>query len=170
MKNKILSFLATAALGTTLFFASCKEDKCKDVTCNNGGTCIDGTCECATGYEGTTCDTEARTKFTGTTSTSYRFDDTYNGETAAGDYNAIFTKLAGTDVKLMTITNVGAYGTTMIVPVKVSGSSFTQTASFTTGGVTVTELTGTKRADGKIQFSYKASDATSTYTNTATQI
>ena len=37
-------------------FTSC--DKCKDVTCNNDGVCVDGTCDCATGFSGVACDIE----------------------------------------------------------------------------------------------------------------
>ena len=52
-----LSFVALALTG-------CK-DECKDVVCQNGGTCDEGTCLCATGYEGTNCETEVRAKFVG---------------------------------------------------------------------------------------------------------
>lgn len=63
MKFKLYSLLAAVAVATTMFFASCSEDKCKNVTCQNAGTCIDGACECASGYEGTNCETLWRTKF-----------------------------------------------------------------------------------------------------------
>lgn len=53
-----LSFAAIALTG-------CK-DPCKDVACQNAGTCDDGTCICATGYEGTNCETEQRAKFLAT--------------------------------------------------------------------------------------------------------
>lgn len=32
-------------------------DPCASVTCENGGTCVDGTCECAAGFEGESCAT-----------------------------------------------------------------------------------------------------------------
>lgn len=48
-----------------LFIPSCK-DECKDVTCLNGGTCEEGICTCATGYEGEFCATEMRAKFLAT--------------------------------------------------------------------------------------------------------
>lgn len=60
------SILAFIAVLTVFFVNSCTTDACKDVTCLNGGTCIDGTCECADGYEGTDCSTEQRAKFAGT--------------------------------------------------------------------------------------------------------
>ena len=38
-------------------------DDCAGVTCQNGGTCNDGvnayTCTCASGYEGTNCETSS---------------------------------------------------------------------------------------------------------------
>ncbi len=45
--------------------SSCSDDPCDDVICNNGGDCIEGNCDCPTGYEGTTCDVESRTKYLG---------------------------------------------------------------------------------------------------------
>ncbi|MDX2003565.1 MAG: calcium-binding EGF-like domain-containing protein [Chitinophagales bacterium] len=36
---------------------SCKEDKCEDVSCLNGGTCVDGTCDCPSGFTGADCGT-----------------------------------------------------------------------------------------------------------------
>ena len=60
MKNILkLSFLA----GLFLVF-SCT-DPCEDVVCENGGTCDEGTCLCAEGYEGDNCETESRAKYLG---------------------------------------------------------------------------------------------------------
>lgn len=169
MKFKLYSLLAAVAVATTMFFASCSEDKCKNVTCQNAGTCVDGACKCALGYEGTNCETESRVKFTGTTSTSYTFDDSFNGTTAAGDYNVSFSK-DPSDVKKMILTNFGGYGTTAVVTVTVSGSTFTQSGTYTTGGVTLSEIQGSKNSAGKITFSYKVTDTAGSTTFTATQI
>lgn len=57
---KIFYVVLFALLG----LASCK-DACDDITCDKGD-CSDGICNCDRGYEGTLCDTEARTKFLGT--------------------------------------------------------------------------------------------------------
>ena len=64
------TFMAVIALSTFFFYQSCTPDPCKDVTCLNGGTCATGTCTCPTGYEGTDCGTEWRTKFVGSYLTS----------------------------------------------------------------------------------------------------
>ena len=34
---------------------SCEPPACKEVVCSNGGTCIDGTCQCPNGFYGTSC-------------------------------------------------------------------------------------------------------------------
>ena len=47
----------------SVFLQNCK-DPCKDVTCVNGN-CLDGTCLCSEGYEGTNCDVETRAKYYG---------------------------------------------------------------------------------------------------------
>lgn len=41
-------------------------DPCKDTTCLNGGTCIDGSCDCPSGYQGDSCNYETRSFFYGT--------------------------------------------------------------------------------------------------------
>lgn len=60
-----IAFSALLALGafTTVTYTACNPDECKDVVCNNGGSCVDGNCACTTGYEGTKCETEVRKKF-----------------------------------------------------------------------------------------------------------
>lgn len=62
---KILKMLClfTLFLGTTMYTTSCS-DSCS-ATCENGGTCNDGTCDCAEGYEGESCADESRDKFVG---------------------------------------------------------------------------------------------------------
>ena len=56
------AILSVSAFSAVLY-TSCSKDACKDVTCQNGGTCSDGNCTCVTGYEGTNCETASRTKF-----------------------------------------------------------------------------------------------------------
>jgi len=57
--------LSSVAIG--LFFTGCKkDDPCKDLSCLNDGTCINGKCACADGYEGESCAVEERSKLIGT--------------------------------------------------------------------------------------------------------
>ncbi len=63
---KVLRVLGLmAALPTALTLTSCKKDPCKNVTCQNGGTCTDGNCQCALPWEGARCDVDGRDKFVG---------------------------------------------------------------------------------------------------------
>jgi len=55
----------TMALFGALTLQSCKKDPCKNVTCQNGGTCQDGNCRCSLPWEGSKCEVDARDKFVG---------------------------------------------------------------------------------------------------------
>ena len=74
MKNFKLGLLGAFAFAVMLF-AGC-EDACKDVTCLNGGTCLEGICQCTAGYEGTDCGTAYNAKFQGTYNQSASLCDT----------------------------------------------------------------------------------------------
>lgn len=65
-KNVIITAALTlGTFGLIMGLPSCsKKDKC-NITCNNGGVCVDGTCQCPSGYEGSDCSILARTKFKG---------------------------------------------------------------------------------------------------------
>ena len=69
VSKKILLALSGLCLLFSAIFFSCSKgsDKAttiiKCVTCANGGSCINDTCRCPAGYEGTTCQTQSRQKF-----------------------------------------------------------------------------------------------------------
>lgn len=50
--------------------ASCKKNKCANVSCNGGGSCENGLCVCDSVYEGANCEIEKRVKYFG----SYVFE------------------------------------------------------------------------------------------------
>jgi hypothetical protein len=64
---KQLAFSAALTISAfgAVFYTSCNKDECKDVVCQNSGTCNadDGSCTCATGYEGNNCETKSIDKF-----------------------------------------------------------------------------------------------------------
>lgn len=59
----ILSVISIFAIST--YFSACTADSCKTraVECMNGGTCKDGDCICAKGYEGDSCQFKVNKKF-----------------------------------------------------------------------------------------------------------
>ena len=72
---KSLSVIVIASLSILMTILSitpisCNKDKCKTTTCANGGVCNGGSCTCASGYEGTNCETISRAKFLGNWSQS----------------------------------------------------------------------------------------------------
>jgi hypothetical protein len=77
LKSILLAGFLTVGAFSSAVFTSCNPDACKDVVCQNGGTCTDGTCACPTGFEGSNCETLSRAKFLGTYSGNenlyYRF-------------------------------------------------------------------------------------------------
>ena len=139
--------------------SACTTDPCKDVTCNNGGTCTDGTCICATGYEGTNCDTEMRAKFIGnynitesctsgtdtyscavTTSSTgvanISFSNLYNGGVSvSGTVNGTAVTIASQSLATATISGSGVISTTGVITltytVSVGGNSDTCTMTMT---------------------------------------
>ncbi len=100
----------------TLTLTSC--DECRDVTCENGGTCAEGICECAddffgdaceaecvngtyadgtcgcdAGYEGEACTVLSRADMIG----SYTGNDACSSTGASSDYNSIVTASSASD-------------------------------------------------------------------------
>jgi hypothetical protein len=51
MKN-LISILFIISLS---LLSSCNKDECSDIKCLNNGTCINGNCECPSGYSGIYC-------------------------------------------------------------------------------------------------------------------
>lgn len=133
LKHLIFALMAV----TTFSLASCKKDKCKDKTCQNGGACVDGTCNCAAGYTGENCETEVRAKFRSTYNV--------NESCPSGNYTyqiTISNSSAGVDRLL--ISNFGGYGVT--VSATASGNSLT----IATQQVTAPDGTATFSGSGQL--------------------
>jgi len=88
---------------TAITYTSCNKDKCKDVTCQNGGACTDGTCSCPSGFEGANCET-ASTVISDSTTIGYQNKTftpvhiTFNGtsQTIPAGGTGYFTAMHGT--------------------------------------------------------------------------
>jgi len=50
---KLTKLLSILIIGLSLSFTAC--DLCQDTVCENGGTCVDGNCECVDGFVGSSC-------------------------------------------------------------------------------------------------------------------
>jgi len=102
IKLLILGIFAFSAMST---FTSCMPDPCETVVCQNGGTCVEGTCECPDGYEGTNCETATVDKFVGT----YTAVEVCNGITLPSETASI--SKSSTDVTKIEIFNFNALNT-----------------------------------------------------------
>lgn len=137
------AFLALGALGTVTY-TSCSKDECKDVVCQNSGTCTGGTCTCTTGYEGANCETASRLKFVKQWSASDKEATTSN--TIPTYVSAI---VAGTSVTDIRISNFSGLFTNDVIGT-VSGSTITIASQQPDNdGYYVTTGTGTYNASTK---------------------
>jgi hypothetical protein len=144
MRKIIVGFMSMAALATILTITSCQdEDLCKGVTCQNGGTCADGDCNCVAGYEGTNCETVSRAKIIA----SYSVAETCS-ITGAANYSVAITT-SGTDIAKVLITPFAGYpgltatatidGNSLTIPSQtVSGYTFSGTGTVNNAGASIT--------------------------------
>lgn len=93
-----LTALITIGAFSAITYTSCSKDDCKDVVCQNGGTCSGGTCTCPTGYSGARCESLWTAAFTGTW-TAIESGSTYQVTITPGATNTT-----------LLITNLGDYG------------------------------------------------------------
>jgi|SRR5690554_5074386 len=62
LKTITLTGLITLGAFTMVTYTSCSKDKC-NISCRNNGTCVDGKCQCPTGFEGSDCSVLSSDKF-----------------------------------------------------------------------------------------------------------
>jgi hypothetical protein len=65
-KQSLLSALAVIGIASTVLYTACEKDNCSNLTCQNNGACVSGSCHCPTGYEGTQCETHSVDRYLGT--------------------------------------------------------------------------------------------------------
>ena len=128
--------------------SSCTTDKCKGVVCQNGGTCVNGNCNCATGYEGSNCQTKANAKFVGV----YTGTEVNNGSGTAVSY----TITAAADPGAIIINEDGVFlnatvsGNAITIPAQTftdAGFWYTYTGSGTLNGNSLTVTTNNHADD-----------------------
>lgn len=145
-----LSFLTVIAFTTVMLFNSCEDDPCKDITCLNNGTCVDGTCLCATGYEGADCSTKSSAKFVGT------WDGVDVCSSGNYNYTATITE-SSTEADKILISNFGGFGSTVVVSATVTGSTFSVPGQ-TFGSVTISGSGSISGDEITITVTYTAND------------
>lgn len=148
LKTILLASVLTVGVFSSTLFTSCNQDKCKNVTCNNGGVCneTDGSCTCAAGFEGTNCETESRTKVFGSFLLSGTDSDggTYTNlatsvTTSAAAKNKFLLNIAGAFVLTCTMTGTNNF---TIDNVTLGGFTYTGNGSYngTTLSITMNEV------------------------------
>jgi len=83
-----------------LFLFSCNKDNCKEVECQNLGTCLDGSCRCPDGYGGANCEFYLLQRFIG------NYDATYDCNSAT---KTITVEANVADKSKLSILNLGDY-------------------------------------------------------------
>ncbi len=96
IRNIAFSALLTLGAFSAITYTACNKDECKDVVCQNGGTCTDGTCACPFAYTGANCETEVRSNYYKT----YKGNGSDNEGDTYTNFGLRFRKI-GTDAKVM---------------------------------------------------------------------
>ncbi len=147
IKNILFAGALTLGAFGVVTYTSCTKDACKGVVCNNGGTCVSGSCSCPSGYEGTNCQNKTRDKFIGSWAGSDvcgsgTYTITLNiGASSTSDINAL-------------ISNPGGFGTNVTITGTVTG---TNTITFSNASVG-----GGRTLSGTMTFNSTASTTTPT--------
>ncbi len=133
IKHIALSAVLTFSAFGAVMYTSCSKDECKDVVCQNGGTCAEGKCTCTTGYEGTNCETKSRDKFVGT----------YTGTEICSTGNDTYSVVVTANSDAIKLTMTGLY----------NDPSAPYTAICTMTGTDAFSFSGSSSASAAIVFS-----------------
>lgn len=152
-RNIIFSALLTIGAFGAVTYTACKKDECKDVVCNNGGTCSSGKCVCATGYEGDKCETKFNAKYVGTWSVTETC-----GTATSTPYQVTITADASDPTKVL-VSNLGNYNCTVGGTINFNGTVNTANSSQLTinDNKCGTQMNATGSiSNGKLTFTYTA--------------
>lgn len=174
---KILALSVSMAFIGAITFNSCS-DPCKDVTCENGGTCNEGDCECPEGFSGTNCEVDDcaalgcvnGTAVLGVGGCSCECDPGYEGTTCDTEQRAKFTgsytvneacnsgnysynvsvTTGSASVSTIIISNFGDYGVNVTGTVNTDGTGLTIASQQVTIGGSAATFSGTGQISGNI--------------------
>jgi len=148
-KNIAFSAMLTLGAFGTITYTACNKDECKDVVCQNGGTCSGGNCVCTTGYEGNNCEKKVNAKFVGT----WTATESCSGTPSAA-YQVTITADPASPTQVL-INNLGAYGCTIGGTVTFNGlvNGVQLTINDNKCGYQM-NATGTYNTEGTISVSY----------------
>lgn len=151
LKQIALGAFLTVSAFCAVLYSSCTKDPCKDVTCQNGGTCNDGKCTCTTGFEGTNCEIKSRDKFV----KSWSASDLISGGSTPLSYTANISAGVGSDVTQVIIGNSFSDNFFTIGPIKATVNGNTITIPLQNPDANKYSLSGTGTlANGKLTWSY----------------
>ena len=119
--DKKLSSMRNSLIGiSVMLFSVCSgcRDVCKDVVCKNGGTCVDGSCDCADGYSGPDCGTNLSANFIGTYNVSETCPDavTYTVNISVDTFSITHVKIANFNDSFSNLVTANVNGTTITIP------------------------------------------------------
>lgn len=149
IRNIAFAAILTIGAFSAVTYTSCNKDECKDVVCQNGGTCTDGVCACSTGYEGTNCQTKSTDKFLGT------WTAVENCSGNSNTYQVTITADPSAANKVL-VANLGDYGCTTGGIITWSGTVATTTLTINDDACGYQMTATCTYANGEVDVNYSA--------------
>jgi hypothetical protein len=166
MKKILLASIAALGMFSTVL-TSCKSDPCdpSTIVCKNNATCLEGVCQCTSGFEGTNCEILSLSKFLkpGNAPQVYSFRDSVNPTSVfTGDLTITQNALDSTKLN---ITNIGGFLTTAYAVGVVGGNTLSIPSQQLINASTITVVGSGVYNTGIIKGTYDSKDATGTVVN-----
>ncbi|MEM7655838.1 MAG: hypothetical protein AAF399_06895 [Bacteroidota bacterium] len=140
-----ISFLLFLMLGLVLLANSCREDPCEGITCQNGGICLDGNCDCIPGFIGDFCQFFDPRQYFGT----YRAE--YTNCVSTNENHRVLIEEVANNPGNLAIINLGDYACPsgeFRVEAEISGNSLTIPEQEVDCGVIVYTIAGSGTLTG----------------------